>query len=237
MRLLAAALAILVAGAAAAAPLNPVDLSDPSVATDRRRLFTAEFKRDQNVENPGARGHDIFLRDGDRQDPAAGPAFNQSWGASGSVYRWSLAYDGDTATLTFHGVTRTLDVSADGTWTALGFFLNASSDKFSSATLRVALADVNGGPSDDAVTVTGGTRGVTLALGGLSPIRSIAGTLAFDFVRAPGATGSPNGRLGLTVAAIAATPAPVPLPAALPALLAGLGALVLAARRRARRRA
>lgn len=230
-RAFVAAFLALAAVPSQAATLTAIDPTDAARFAGSSKLFTTEMKRDQNVHNSGARGHDIFLRNG---EAFAGPSFNQPWGASGSIYDWSLAYDGDIAVMTFAGQSRKLDVSPDGTWNAITFFLQADSPLFSSATTTLGVTSVNGVAAPLTLAVTGTGKGFSFALDRLSALTEVSGTLRFDFVVAPDARGTPNSNLGVSIKALEVTPAAVPVPASLPLLLSGVAAVGLAARRRRR---
>lgn len=216
---LAAFAAIVICSSASAAVLTEVA---PGTGADARTLFTSEWKRDQNVHNPGRNGHDIFLRNG---SGFGGPSIQQGWGASGAVYAWSLSYDGDQATLIFDGVSRTIDLAPDGVWNAVQFYMRANDfSRFETSTTTLRVSKVN----DLAVSgferaATDSAKDAIFALADSSEIRSMSGTLAFDFVVKDGAKGSPNSRYRVSVAAREIVP--VPLPAALPLLILAIGGL------------
>jgi hypothetical protein len=235
MRVFLAALAFaLVGGAAQAATLLPVDLTDTARFESSRQLFGAEIKRDQNVQNSGGSGKDAFLRDG--TDPNTSASFNVGWGVSGTSYAWSLGYDGNLATLTLGSATTSVNVSADGNWNAFSLYVRAlDSDRFSSVTTSFSITKVNGSDllAPLSVSATNGNTPGAFALDGLGAITSLQGTLAFSFTVKPGANGSPNSRVAVNFGAIEAVPVPtaVPVPAALPLLASVIGGLAFLSRR------
>ena len=196
------------------------------------RLFGAEIKRDENVNNNGQRGHDVFLRNG---SGFAGPSFNVDWGTSGTLYEWSLSYDGDQALLTFAGFNPvSIDVNPDGGWNAFQLFVRGSDDKrLANEKTTVTVDAVNGVDfSLEAVGNEGGVFDKTFSLSDLSVIETIAGTVVFDFDIIPGAKGSPNNRLSFNLNALTVETAVVPVPAALPLFLTALAGLGAVSRRR-----
>jgi hypothetical protein len=247
MKLAAFAFAVLIgtvlASPASALTLNTFSLTDPLVVVqddgigtpETSTLFTTEIKRDQNVQNAGRRGHDGFLNNGGNV-----ASINHFWGPSNSVDTWSLGYDGDIATLMLDGRSASLNIGPDGVWNAMTFFLRADpAAQFTTSTTTVTVTHVNGVLLDTllSMSVTLGQQSfAAFALPNFGTITSIAGTVRFNFTLAPGASGSPNSRLGFGVSAMNVTPVPpmppVPLPAAAPPMLAGLVLLGLAARRR-----
>lgn len=231
----------LLAGAAHATVLQSIDNGLGS------KLFTVEVKRDENVQNNGQRGHDVFLRNG---AGFSGPSKGLDFGASGTAYNWSLSYDGDTATLAVDTVIRTLDVSPDGTWNAFQVYAKAADSKrLTTATTTVNIDSVNGAalPAATVITATDSFAEAAFALGGPLSFSSLSGTLQFDFDLKPGAKGSPNSRLafgikGLEVPVSELPPIPdgpgpsaVPVPAGfvlMGSLIAGAGAWSRLRRRR-----
>lgn len=196
------------------------------------RLFGAEIKRDENVNNNAQRGHDVFLRNG---SGVSGPSFNLDWGASGTVYDWSLSYNGDQASLTFAGFAPiNIDVNPDGNWNAFQLFVRGADDKrLANAQTTVTVDAVNGVDfSLAAIGDEGGVFDKTFSLSDLSVIETIAGTIAFDFDVIPGAGGSPNNRLSFNLNALTVETAVVPAPAALPLFLTALAGLGAVSRRR-----
>jgi hypothetical protein len=158
-------------------------------------LFTAEVKRDENVQNNGQRGHDVFLRNG---AGSGSTSKGLDFGASGTVYDWSLSYDGDTATLAVDTLTRTLDVDPDGIWNLFRVYARAAdSGHFTTATATLNILGVNGSnlANPTVIAATDGFAEAVLALGGPLPFTSLSGTLQFDFDPKPGAKGSPDSSL------------------------------------------
>ncbi len=216
---------------AQSATLVPIDLTDATRIESARSLFGAEIKRDQNVNDNGARGNDAFLRDA--TSPSAS-SFNVGWGVSGTAYAWSIGYDGNIATLSLGSESKLVDVS-DGTWNALSLFVRASDDAlFSTVTTLLSITKANGSDllAPLAVSATNGNTPGTFSLDGLGPISSLEGTLSFSFATIPGATGSPNSRVAVNFGAIEAVPAAVPVPAGLPLLVSAIGAVAVLSRRR-----
>ncbi|MEO0485716.1 MAG: VPLPA-CTERM sorting domain-containing protein [Pseudomonadota bacterium] len=201
------------------------------------KLFTTEFKRDQNVQNTGRRGHDVFLRNGAE---FSGPSSNVSWGASGTAYDWALSYDGDIATLDFNGVKSTIDVDPDGTLNGLQFYLRATDTKrFTTSSSTLFVDTLNGIGVSETLSVTDGIDEVAFISS--QPITSVSGQVLFSFDVNAGSRGSPNGQLaasikGLSIPISADEPglSPVPLPAGLPLLAAALGGLAILRRRQQR---
>lgn len=184
----------LLAGTAQAIVLQPVDTGLGS------KLFTVEVKRDQNVHNNGQRGHDVFLRNG---GGFKGPSKGFNYGASGTVYDWSLSYDGNKATLAVDTLTRTLDVDPDGIWNLFQVYAKADSKHFNTATATLNILGVNGEKlaNPTVIEATDGFAEAALALGGPLAFTSISGTFQFDFDPKPGAKGSPNSSLAFGIEA------------------------------------
>lgn len=230
---LLAAIAVSVAATGAqAATLSAIDLSDASKYVSSAKLFTTEMKRDRTLAG-GQGGHDVFLRNA--ESFATPASYNVNWGASGTSYAWSLGYDGATATLAFGGVSRLLDISPDGTWNALRVYMRADdAGRFTSSAARLTVTSANGAAltAPLALVATDGQFDQAFALKRLGALTSISGTLDFSFTPRVGASGSPNGRLSVSLKALDVTPAAVPVPAALPMLATALGAMVLVRRRR-----
>ncbi|MHA7870969.1 MAG: VPLPA-CTERM sorting domain-containing protein [Hyphococcus sp.] len=228
MRILGAALAAaaFMAGTASAASLTEIGLGEGD------KLFTTEIKRDENVENNGQRGSDVFLRNGEE---FAGPNFNVDWNASGTVYDWTIEYDGDQATLTFDGFSPiNIDVNPDGVFNAFQLFVRADDpNRLENASTTVTVDMVNGMALDMSLNAIGNEMGAfdkAFTLSDLAAISSISGTIAFAFDVLQGATGSPNSRLAFNFKALSVSE--IPVPAALPLLLSGLAGLGFASRRR-----
>jgi hypothetical protein len=220
---------------AQAATLSQIDLADTTRYLGASQLFSSEIKRDENVQDNGQRGQDAFLRNA--EDSATPASWNFDWGRTGSVYNWVLAYDGNIASLTLGGITRNLDITPDGTWNAVRFFLNASdASRFTTSTTDVSIETVNGAAiAPFARSSTDGIFDAAFALDNLATITSLSGTIAFSFQTKAGATGSPNGRLAVNIKALDVVPTAVPVPAALPMLGGGIAALAMIARRKRRR--
>ncbi len=233
--LCAAAAAILMATAASAATLSPVNLADATQYESSAQLFSVEIKRDQIVKNGGGNGKDAFLRNGTETNTPASE--NVAWGASGTSYAWSLGYDGNIAKLTFGSASMTRDISPDGVWNALGVSVRAFDPaRFSSVTTTLTITKANGTALSTALlrTFTNGDLFGTFALNDLGPITSLEGSLQFSFTAVPNANGSPNSRVGVNLYALQVTPAAVPLPATLTLFAPVLAAFGLLARRRRR---
>jgi hypothetical protein len=254
------ALAALAAGPASAATLSAFDILDPRVVVQDNGkgpaetvpLFSSEVKRDQTVQGNGngGAGHDMFLTNPSGHTIGSS---NVTWGASGTTYGWTYAYDGVKASLTIG--TRTIAGNAPGNsgpgnsgngnsgnggasgpaWNAVSFFLRATdTTRFTSSSVTVITKMANGTPLDTPLTlsVTNGQQATPwFALGTFESIFSLSGTLKFDFVRRIGATGSPNSRLGFSLNAQHVTPAEVPTPGAGLLLLGALAGLAAVRRR------
>ncbi|MEM9352627.1 MAG: PEP-CTERM sorting domain-containing protein [Planctomycetota bacterium] len=200
----------------AAATLNPI--SPPSDT----KLFTTEIKRDEEVDGP-QRGHDAFIVNAGDSSVNSAP-FN--WGASGTTYDWSVAYDGNTATLGFSGgISLPLDIDPDGVWNAIKIITRSNdTTNFSAAKVTVVVEDANGSPLDAPQSFMAELdqfNEVTLALSDGSNFTSLAGTITWDFTPAPGAGGTPNSRYAFNLKALTAIPEPGTFGLAL-ASLAGL---------------
>jgi hypothetical protein len=233
-----ATLALSVGTPAMASTLSAVDLTNPAVVRqdngvgkpEQSTLFTTQTRRNQNVQNSGQLGSDIDLLGASGTSLASK---NFLWGASGTSYNWSLAFNGTNATLKVGSNTITTAVGS-GTWNVVSFFLRADdTSRFTTSTVTLSTLVANG----ELLTVplvfstTNSTlSSLNFALDGFSAITSLAGTMKFDFVRKTGATGSPADALSWGVKAQQV--APVPLPAAMPMSLVALGLLGWAARRR-----
>ncbi len=220
---------------AQAGTLSQIDLADTTRYLGASQLFSSEIKRDENVQDNGQRGHDAFLRNA--ESSATSASWNFDWGRSGSVYDWVLAYDGNVASLTLGGITRNLDITPDGTWNAVRFFVNASdTSRFTTSTTDVSIQTINGAAiAPFARSSADRALRCNFRAGQLATITGLSGTIAFSFQTKAGATGSPNGRLALNIKALDVVPTAVPAPAALPMLGGGLAALAMMARRKRRR--
>ena len=228
------------AGAASAATLGLTEI----FTGQGDKLFTTEIKRDQNIDDGARRGHDIFLRNGDSDRGSSGGFV---WDDdTPNIYNWSLSYDGGQAVLTLDdGGSRSIDVdidvAPDGDWNAFQLFVRADdADWFETASTTVTVDEINSmtvsleaigsladGAFDKAFVLAGSS------ISDLAIIRTISGTLAFDFDPFDDAKGSPNSRLGFNLKAFyVEDPAVVPIPGAIPLLLSGLAGLGLVARRR-----
>lgn len=173
-------------------------------------LFNTEIKRDKNIHNNGQRGHDVFLRN---QNWFIGPSKGFNFGASGSEYDWSIAYDGNIATLKFENITRQVNVWPDGDWNAFDIRVKADDSKrFKTATTTVQIDTVNGqGLVNPAmILVTDGFLNETLAVSDAFEFTSLSGTVRFDFDLEPGAKGSPNSRLSFGFKGLEIDPALLP---------------------------
>lgn len=232
-----AALVLTWGGTAQAATLDLLSLSE--IAQNGTKLFTTEAKHDQSVGG-ATRGKDIFIRSA--QTTAESTA-NLTWGASGTVYDWSLSRLDDAFVFTVGGASSTLNLPGTAGWNAFTFWTRSDWSGFETASTFVSLLGVNGATLSETFSVLttdaqGGPRTTNLAfaLPGMTELTSLNGQLRFDFAVAPGtnANSSPNGRLAFGVDSYNVSP--VPLPAALPMLIAALGGMGLIGRR-ARRRA
>ena len=196
---------------------------DPSV--DDTKVFTTEVKYDERVNDGAQQGHDVFLRNG---DTFTGPSFNQNWGATGTEYDWLLSYDGDTASFTFDGTTRTLDINPDLPWNAVNIIARSTDDaRFITAESTVTVDEVNGSTlgvaeifSAELVEFNEHFRVKDTG----EDLTSIGGTFRFDFEIDPQASGSPNSRYSFIVKGLN-----IPEPGA--AMLALLACSALAMRR------
>lgn len=206
-------------------------------------LFNTEIKRDQNMHDGGQRGHDMFVRNGGGSAGASAPI---AWGGSGTVYAWSLAYDGDHAALTVGSTTRSIDVTPDGDLDAIRIIARAiDTTRFTHATVAVTITSVNGAQAAGLTTFTANFSELaswTIRTSDFAEFHSIGGTLAFTFETNSGATGSPNSQFAFVMKGLDATLAAGDTPAsgpgsnavvAPPALvLFGLGAIAVLVRRR-----
>ncbi len=188
----------------AAATLNPI--SPPSTT----EIFNTEIKRDQQVNGP-VRGHDVFVRNG------GGPgvsSFPLTWGPSGTSYDWSIAYDGDTASITVNGTSRSVDADPDGVWNAIKIITRANDQDppaFTAAKVTVVVEDANGSALDapqSYMAELGEFNEITLGLSDGSDFTSLAGTLTWDFTAAPGSTRTPNSRYAFNLKGLNAVPEP-----------------------------
>lgn len=234
---IAAALVLVWGGAARAATLDLLSLSE--VAQTGTKLFTTEAKHDQSLGG-ATRGKDIFIRSA---QTTAESSENLTWGASGTVYDWSLSRLDDAFVFTVGGMSSSLNLPGAPGWNAFTFWTRSDWSGFETASTFVSVLGANGSALTEAVSVLttdaqGGPRTTNLAfaLPELSELTSLNGQLRFDFAVAQGANAnsSPNGRLAFGVDSYNVSP--VPLPAALPMLIAALGGMGLIGRR-ARRRA
>lgn len=206
MKTLTAAAAMLLAtvGIANALPLVAVTPEKSG------KIFTTEIKRDQNVQNTGRRGHDMFVRPG---DSFKGSSAGIKFGDSGTSYDWSLSYDGVTAELKVDDVIRSVDAPAIGVWNAIQFYVQARDGKrFDSSSTIVSVDTVNSISLAQPVSVAAkdGVTDTAFAQFGGVAFQSIAGTFMFDFDTAAGAKGSPNSRLGFSVKALSIDPGLIP---------------------------
>lgn len=232
-----AALVLTWGGTAQAATLDLLSLSE--IAQNETKLFTTEAKHDQSVGGV-TRGKDIFIRSAQTSAEATA---NLTWGASGTVYDWSLSRLDDAFVFTVGGVSSTLNLPGAPGWNAFTFWTRSDWSGFETASTLVSLLGANGATLSETFSVLttdaqGGPRTTNLAfaLPGLAELTELNGQLRFDFAVAQGtnANSSPNGRLAFGVDSFNVSP--VPLPAALPMLIAALGGMGLIGRR-ARRRA
>ena len=237
---------IAAAGMASASSINIINTPIP----DSDKLFTTETKVDENVLSNQQRGADLFVRPGAVFSPNDNT--NVDW-VSGTLYDWSLSYDGSIATFTMNAAdaidnstakTVSYDV-LDGTWNAFKLITRAQNlsrnrngvqqTLLSSSSTEVTIDEVNGNALTTAYTqssVLGGSEYVELTLDyGGDAISSIAGTFQFDWLATGDYDSSPNGRLAFIVKA--AEVSAVPLPAGASLLLAGLAGFAVM-RRRAR---
>jgi hypothetical protein len=250
------ALLALAAAPAGAATLSAVDILDPRIVVqddgqgtpETQALFSSEVKRDQQVQNNGQSGHDLFLRDSTGRTVRSS---NFGWGASGTTYAWTYVYDGTTAGLTV-GNSSIAGNAPGGTpgnsqgagagqatgssWNVLSFFLRADdTTRFSSSTVTVSVTAANGTALSTPLTlsVTNGQQtSPWYALDSFSAISSLSGTLRFDFALLAGARNSPNSRLAFSLSAQHVTPVSgVPLPGAGLSLLGALVGLAAVRRR------
>ncbi len=186
------------------------------------KIFTTEVKRDQNVNNNGFRGSDVFLRNG---DGFAGPNFNVPWGTSGTSYDWLLAYDGDEATFTFNGTSLQIDVDPDLDWNAINLIARSTdSGRFSFAESTVTVSTVNGMTLPDPQPVFSAelvefNENFRITSTGES-FTSIGGTFAFDFQIQDAASGSPNSNYSFLVKALNVQAVPEPSSAVVWGLIA-----------------
>lgn len=233
--LLAFALAgLALAAPAVAATLSVVNLRNPRAFVqdngiglpEQPTLFSTRAARDQNVNNPGRVGDDIFIRN------AAGATLTSAsllWGASGTTYAWSLGYDGSAVTFSLGGSTISSTV-ASGTWNIVSFFLRANDlTRFASSTVTVTTAGANGKALTVPLTfsTTNSTfTSLTYALNGVQTISNLSGTLKFDYMLRANAKQSPGDALSFDITGSQVTPVPLPGSALLLlGALAGLGAI------------
>lgn len=215
------AFSVLASGAASAAL---VEVDAPVVVN---KLFTTEFKIDQNIDEDGRgsqRGHDIFLREGNN---FSGASTNFNWGADfdyNETFDWSLSLsDTGETTLVFEGITLE-NTALEGTWNGLEFWINQSgreemSNVLVTTTIDGQLFELPQGDSKG---------GFTFAMEDFSTFTEISGTLNLSWM-ADTAVSTPNGRIALSLKALELEPASVPAPAT--AMLSLLGFGFLAARR------
>lgn len=215
------AFSVLASGAASAAL---VEVDAPVVVN---KLFTTEFKIDQNIDEDGRgsqRGHDIFLREGNN---SSGASTNFNWGADfdyNETFDWSLSLsDTGETTLVFEGITLE-NTALEGTWNGLEFWINQSgreemSNVLVTTTIDGQLFELPQGDSKG---------GFTFAMEDFSTFTEISGTLNLSWM-ADTAVSTPNGRIALSLKALELEPASVPAPAT--AVLSLLGFGFLAARR------
>ena len=196
-------------------------------AISSTKLFTTEVKFDQNVNNNGQRGHDVFLRNGEQ---FTGPSSNFFWPGSGNTYNWSLSYDGDTASFVFDGLpSLSIDVNPDGNWNAFRLDLaSTDSGRFESASVSVSVTGVNGNllglPIGSAASLVENNV-ADFKFNEFETLTSLTGTMRFDYVVRDGAEGSPNSRLRFNIKALEVSQLPEPATLA----LFGLGLVGLAA--------
>lgn len=209
-----------------------------------KKIFTTELKRDRNVNKNGLggqRGHDMFLRTG---DTFSGNSANISWGSSGTVYDWSLSYDGNVGQFVVGNQTLNLDIdpSHDDFWNAMTIIVRSNDTRrFNDALVDVTIDTVNG-MAAGGMTIFHAALGeyneVQLAMNGGGIFQNLSGTMRFNYDVVANGKGSPNGRLafivkGLQIAGLVPNTESVPAPPAAALLLVGLGVVAWSRRRKA----
>lgn len=198
------------------------------------KIFSTEAKRDQRANTTSqTNGVDIILRDAGPVSAGSQTASNFAWGVSGTVYDWSLSYDGTDATFMLGGTSVERMAMPGGVWNGFQIFGKAedtrSESAFSSGTVNVTVNALNGAALGGASLLLSATDGAfDQAWSSSETITSIGGTMFFAFENPTSVT--PNSRMQFSVKALEVTP--VPVPAALPLLLAGIGGLALMRRRK-----
>lgn len=223
------AMLALLAGAATAAPL--VVLSGPAAGS--AALFGTEIRH----------GHDMALRDG---SSATGQSAALSGSPSGTTHDWMLSYDGGIASLTFGGITRSLNLATGGTWSMVALVLRAADMQshmqgdmqgIGPASIILTIDRINGEVNTGAAEFTaylGEYNQVFLGLEDGGSFESLSGTLTFLFEVAGDGSDSPGTLLTFLTEAYDAdypllTNSNVPSPGGL--LLFGPLALAYGARR------
>ncbi|MFN0113921.1 MAG: hypothetical protein ACKVPY_04510 [Paracoccaceae bacterium] len=219
-----------------AATLTAVNITDPKHfiqddgigAPEQPRLFSTHTARAQNVNNNGRTGDDLFLRSGTGANLATGRLL---WGASGTVYNWSLSFNGTQATYSLGGVSINSAVAA-ANWNVVGFRLRANDlTRFTTSTVTVNVTSANGLALSVPLrfsTTNSTFTSLTYALNGLQTITNLSGTMKFDYTVRAGAKQGPGDALSFGIDATQVTD--VPLPAGALLLLGALAAMAMICR-------